>query len=125
VWNQTTDKGPWALARQVAGLLHLWWRGDRIRVAPDQGRLLGLRPPCHLIISGRPVEVIGRQVRHETGRATVVYSCQGGTGLGLLVVALVDNAPALDIVWQEGAEVMRLLDADVEVFSSQGLACHD
>jgi hypothetical protein len=117
VWNQSTDKGPWALARQLAGLLHLWWRGDRIRVAPDQGRLLRLRPRCDLIISGRPMEVIDRQVRHESGRATVVYSCQGGRGLGQLVVELADNAPTLDVFWQEGAEVVRLSDADVEVYS--------
>ena len=117
MWNQTTDKRPWLIARQLAGLLHLWWRGDRIRVGPDQGRLLRLRPPCHLLISGRPLEVIGREVRHRDAGVSLVYSCEAVTGLGRLIVESANAASGLTIFWHEGAEVIRLLEADVEVFS--------
>lgn len=50
-----------------------WWRRDRVRVAPGEGRLLRLQPPCYLWIAGRPAEVFNRRLDAE--RAGLVYDC--------------------------------------------------
>jgi hypothetical protein len=119
VCSQMSDDSPWALARRVGRLLHSWWHGDRIRIPPAEGRMLRLRPPCFLVVSGQPLEIIGRHVRQGAGKTSVVYSCQTRTGLGKLLVEPGSALPALTIEWHENGKVLRLMEADVEVFSER------
>jgi len=100
------------LVRQLGRLLHSWWRGDRIRVSPEEGRLLRLRPPCWLLIDGATVEVVGRTVP-DAGRR-VLYSCRTHSGVGTLAVSLDDK---VNLHWHDGAHTRPIMASDIEVYS--------
>ena len=118
--NQTSDDSPWPLVKRVASLLHSWWRGDRIRSPPAEGRLLRLRPPCYLLLRGQSLEVTSREVQERGGKMSVVYVCQTRGGQGNLVVEPGTILPAVMSEWHENGKVVRLPEADVEVFCADG-----
>jgi hypothetical protein len=100
-------------------LVHSWWRGDRIRVSPAAGLLLRLWPTCCLQINGQYVEVVDRAV--QDGKPAVVYGCRTGNGTGSLIVERGSPTAEIAIEWREGGQIVRLLAADVEVYSKSGL----
>jgi hypothetical protein len=79
--------------------------------------MLRLRPPCYLLLRGRPLEVISRELHQHAGKTVVVYECHGRAGPGRLIVTLAD--PFLDVTleWRADGAVVRLSQEDVEVFS--------
>jgi len=97
----------WALVRQVVHLLHSWWSKDRVRIAPAEGRLLRLKPPCLLLIADQPAQVRRRTVH---GRR-VIYFCRTVLGIGRLIV---DRS---EVHWRQRRQVKRLHESDIEVFS--------
>ncbi len=117
MWDRPSDHGWRALARRVGRLLHSWWQGDRIRIAPAEGRSLTLRPPCWLLVNGHSLEILDWEVWHRAGRPLVVYTCRTRTGLGTLSVAPCSAGQEMVIEWHDGPTVLRLLETDVEVYS--------
>lgn len=60
---------------QLRDLLRAWWRVDRIRVSPREGRLLRLAPPCYLEQGGELWLVESRAVGAGTTGSYVSYRC--------------------------------------------------
>jgi hypothetical protein len=95
-----------ALVKKLGHLLHSWWGGDRVRIAPAEGRLLRLQPPCLLLIADQPAQVCRRRV---CGRR-VVYFCRTIAGMGRLMI------DRTGVHWRRRRQVKRLRESDIEVF---------
>jgi hypothetical protein len=112
----------WLLARAVGRLLHYWWRSDRIRVSPCEGRLLRLAPPCFLRIAGESAEVVARHLIHDAGGPLLVHRC--ADALGSFELEVRQTAGASEVRVRRGGRERRLAAADVEVIPVQaGMAC--
>ena len=99
------------LVRQLWRLLHSWWRQDRIRLSPAEGRLLRLEPPCFLVIDGEPFEVVKRTLRPSDKEPVAVYAFR--TSASELMVR---QGLTPEIVWQHQGVVRRLHETDIEVY---------
>lgn len=76
------------LASTIAHLLHWWWRSDRIRAPPGEGRLLRLAPGDFLRIASESAQVVSRQVMRDGDEPLIVYRCETATASVELVVRL-------------------------------------
>ena len=106
----------WKLATALARLLHWWWRSDRIRAPPSEGRLLRLEPPCFLRIAGEPAEVVSRHVDGQL----ITHCCHGAAGDFELAVRLTEGGP--EVRMRRGGRERLLAAKDVEVIP--GAACY-
>jgi hypothetical protein len=106
--------------RLLAGLWR-WWRADRIRAAPGEGRLLRLRPPCFLRVRGRTVEVLRRSVIHSVLGPCVLYCCCVPAGSRALLVAPQGGK----MRWIEADSESELMTIEVEVFQLTTGAARD
>jgi hypothetical protein len=104
------------LARGAAAFLCAWWRADRVRVSPREGRLLRLEPPCFLIIEGRLAEVLGRERETGAGGRTIVYACLTDSGPGELRVSLPDPGRRLEVKWVNAAGEKTLSEEEITVY---------
>ena len=68
------------LLRDVLRLVRSWWRSDRIRIGPAEGRLLRLQPGALVSIRGQLVKLVQRREWFEEGGARVEYLCEGEDG---------------------------------------------
>lgn len=107
--NPTHELGFWPLVKQLARLLHSWWRRNAIRVSPEEGRLLRLEPSCYLLIRGQAVQVMGRTVR---GNRLVTYHCWTGASVGKLTI----ERGAATAQWQSQEAVDSVMAAEIEVY---------
>jgi hypothetical protein len=103
-----------SLVRDVVRLARSWWRVDRIRVSPREGRLLALLPGERLLVFGRPVVVIERIPSMAFGGVGVRYRCATETGCGELFVARVPGTSAPVVTWREGGVAYELFEEDVD-----------
>lgn len=110
----------WKLATALMRLLHWWWRGDRIRAPPSEGRLLRLAPPCFLRIAGEPAEVVSRQVAIAGDGQLIVHRCESAAGDFELAVRLTGGGP--EVRMRRGGCERLLAVEDVEVIP--GAACY-
>jgi hypothetical protein len=87
----------WLACQQIAST---WWRIDRLRVSPAEGRLLRIEPPARLLVGGALFEVCGRSVSRKRERPTVVYRgfCHGRAGT--LQIELAGPCSPGRIVWE-------------------------
>jgi hypothetical protein len=116
-----------ALVKKVADLLHSWWVGDRVRIAPTEGRLLRLQPPCLLLIGDQPARVcrrrvhglrviyfcrtiVGQDSNPAAGNMAKLESCPTMVGIGRLII---DRS---GVKWRLRRQVQRLHESDIEVF---------
>ncbi len=104
----------WRLVRSVWHLLDSWWRRDRVRASPREGRLLRLTPPRVLIVAGEAAQIVRRSVRIHGGHPRVTYHCVTRAGCALLRVDLAEPAPA--IAWRTKDGTRRLHEEDIEVY---------
>ena len=74
--------------RDLARLLRSWWRCDRIRVAPREGRLLRLNPRDRLIVRGVAATIVRRTLKEIGGEPVVDYDCDSDTGRLVMRVPL-------------------------------------
>ena len=104
------------LSRSLLDLLRAWWRVDRIRVAPSDGRLLRLRPNGFVTIGGGTFEIARRVVGQDAGGPFVIYECQA-TGISAqLIVRLAAESQQTAIRWIGSDGERRLDERDVSVF---------
>ena len=109
--NKPTALG--RLAQAVWGLLRAWWKVDRIRVRPTEGRLLRLQPGCVISVEQRPVEIVGRHTEQSDASGTVAYDCNTADGTANLVVVSDGNGHCCQLAWIEGGGTRLLLEADI------------
>src|SRR5262245_15885279 len=104
----------WRLVRSVWRLIDSWWRRDRVRASPREGRLLRLTPPRVLIVAGEAAQIARRSVRIDGGHPRVTYHCVTRAGCALLRVNAAE--PAHGILWQTKHGTQRLHEEDIEVY---------
>ncbi len=97
-------------------MIQNWWRNDRVRVLPGEGRLLRLRPPCWLGLGGRIVEVVRRSVGHTPEGPYISYLCLTPDGAGELRVRPAPPNRCSTVRWLEGDGELMLQETDVEVW---------
>ena len=103
-------------SKALLDCLRSWWRVDRIRASPIDGRLLRLHPPCFVVIEGRSFEVAQRVVGQDTAGPFVDYNVVGHDGPARLLVRLTVETSQTVIRWI-GPEGERSLEPnDVGVF---------
>jgi hypothetical protein len=111
----------------LARLVESWWKIDRIRASPREGRILRLQPPCVVVVENRPAEVLARtlgQGASPTATATamelmhVVYDCRSARGACRLTVTVTASGAIAGVDWMEDGVERRIMEEDVEVYSS-------
>ncbi|HEX3658867.1 MAG TPA: hypothetical protein VHV55_23945 [Pirellulales bacterium] len=110
------ESGCWRLAADVWHLVRRWWASDRIRLSPDEGRLLRLEPGSILVIEGRPVEVLERRAGEAAAGPYVEYRCRGSGVQGRLRVAPLGPDHCLRADWLEAGHSHGLPPVAIEVY---------
>lgn len=109
-------EAPFRLLHQLASFASAWWRRDRIRCSPNDGRLLRLTPGSALLVRGKPAVVLRRRVGQTIESAYVAYECDTVTGSCELRVEPIGVSPRARILWRDGAVTMDLGEEDVSAF---------
>ena len=97
-------------------LLRSWWQVDRVRISPQEGRLLRLQPSCVLVLDGKRIVVQTRRLERQATRLWVVYDCLAEAGAGELWVAADSVHRAMH--WLENDTNIELEDADIMVLGA-------
>ncbi len=113
---------------RLVRLIRDWWRIDRVRISPREGRLLRLQPGDLLQLEGMTVTVIARQVyprrvyprRVDPDASGVRYRCEGAGFGGELWVGLDAGRQADEVVWSRQGCQQRLPAVEVEVYPALG-----
>ena len=105
------------LAEAVARLVRSWWRVDRIRVSPGEGKLLHLQPGALITIDDQRAEIVGRST--PTGDE-VIYDCRTGDATAQLVVRLCRRSHGLQVEWVEQGRSRAVAETDVIVWRRSG-----
>ena len=102
-----------SLLADLADLFRLWWRKDRVRTSPSEGRLLGLAAGSIVDIQGLRVVVNGRHFVDTPQGAVVRYTCEGPAAACELWISL---RPVPAILLVTGGEERELDSEDIEVW---------
>jgi hypothetical protein len=119
VFKPISDRPWWRCIVELAELLRSWWRIDRIRASPQDGRLLRLGPLCILFIRGCAFQVQRRAVVESETGPCVNYDCAGESSAGQLWVTASRNHSAPQVCWVQGGEREDLSPSDVQVFETK------
>jgi hypothetical protein len=98
--------------------LWAWWRADRVRASPREGRLLSLRPPCILLVRGRGVRVLESRPHETASGPCLVHHCLAEGAPCALRVTPRDGGT--ELLWVEGGRARILGEEEVEVFQPDG-----
>ncbi len=105
-----------SLSRALLDCLRAWWRVDRIRASPRDGRLLRLQPPCLVVIGGQSFEIAHRIAGQDAEGPFVDYDLRSEIGSARLLVRLMIETSRSVIRWI-GPDGERSLDeTEVTVF---------
>jgi hypothetical protein len=109
------------MMRDLVDLAVTWWKRDRIRVSPSEGRMFRLQPGTVLCFSCSPgaprvsVEVVVRKEIKGSDCPRICCFCVTGEGNGALVVTNnVDLPPTIE--WFDNGRTFDLHPDDIEVF---------
>ncbi len=117
MFGKTTSGAGRSLCRLLADALRIWWQQDRIRISPNEGRLLRLQIPCILAIDGNLIELTGRTVCRSSTGNYVVYR---GVATGSRFPCELAVEPEQNLVrWTDRGGTRSLDPGDVEVFQPQ------
>ncbi len=112
------------MMRDLVDLVGTWWKRDRIRVRPSEGRLFRLQPGTVLCFSPSPaaprisVEVLVRREIKGSDCPRVCCFCRTGEGNGALVVTNNVDRPTT-IEWFSDGHSFDLHPDDIEVFQAR------
>lgn len=99
---------------RLARLIRDWWRIDRVRISPREGRLLRLQSGDLLQLLNMTVMIVERRV--EPDARGVRYRCEGGGCTGELRVTLDAGRQADEALWTGKACSQRLSVDEIEVY---------
>ena len=116
--SQPNSSGFRRLLADFFALIRSWWLVDRIRVGPGEGRILRLHAGSLILVRNRPVEVVGRRVRRNGSRVTVVYECRGAEGDAQLVVVTAEFGDCL-LLWIDDGRTQKIEETEVAIYCHQ------
>jgi adenylate kinase len=113
------------LLKDVARLIGSWWKIDRVRISPREGRLLRLKPPCVVVVEDRPAEVLARTLGRNSATTiagaeesiSVVYDCRSVAGAYRLRLAVAPGGTLEAVYWTTDGCERRIMEESVEVYS--------
>lgn len=113
------------LLTDMARLLRSWWKIDRVRISPREGRLLRLKPPCVVVVEDRPAEVLARTLgRNSTATIagneewiSVVYDCRSVAGSCRLRLSVAPGGTLEAVYWTTDGQERWVTEESVEVYS--------
>lgn len=103
-------------SKELLECVRSWWRVDRIRTSPVEGRLLRLHPPCFVVIGGRSFEIAHRVVGQDSEGPFVDYNIHSQDGSARLLVRLIVETSQIEIRWIGPDGERSLMPQDVDVF---------
>ena len=103
---------------QMLELVREWWRVDRVRASPFEGRLLRLSPGAIVCVGGKNYQVTGRAVIEAEDETIVRYHCVGVCENGRLLVRL-NRRGSHSLEWIGETSILDITEHDVEVFASR------
>ena len=109
-----SPRSPGLLGKLLA-LVRSWWRCDRVRVSPREGRLLRLKPPCLVRVGDTIIDVTSRTVGETAAGCYLLY--RGHSSTGPCSIRVRPSGPR-GVVTASGSgfrEARPLSDEDVEV----------
>ena len=105
-----------SLPAAIVELLKSWWRVDRIRSSPAEGRLLRLQPPAFVVIDERTIEVTRRVVGQDRDGPFVVYDCLEDGLPARLLVRPAAGCETMPVRWLSPLGEREFDERDVSVF---------
>ena len=109
------------LLTDVRRLIEAWWKIDRIRASPREGRLLRIEPPCVVVVEEQPAEVVARtlgRTADETGAIRVDYDCRSAQGACRLRLTVTACGAIAAIAWTADGIEQLVSEEQVEVYQS-------
>jgi hypothetical protein len=104
----------WAsLIADVVSFLRAWWRQDRIRSSPREGKLLRLVPGAVLSIDGRMLEVEQRDLMPTKASQLLRLRCRGVEGHSELWIHFDSD---VELVWNCNGKETTISEDEVEVW---------
>jgi len=97
-------------------LVTAWWNVDRVRVSPDEGRLLRLASPSVVVVEARPAEVLSRTVGQSAAGPFVLYDCRGVRGTVQLRVLPLGPGQMPQVTVIENGVERSIPAASIDVF---------
>ncbi|WLD11736.1 hypothetical protein [Planctellipticum variicoloris] len=106
---------PAGLWSQLRDLFRTWWRVDRIRISPREGRLLQLAPPCYLEYGGEFWLVDSRAVGTSSTGSYITYRCSTQGSQAELTVTPARTGWE-QVLWIVNGERLAVSADDFEVY---------
>ena len=104
--------------RALLALIRAWWTIDRVRISPQEGKLLRIEPPSVLLVTGRLVRIVRKTFdQTQTGPAVVYDGESEGYPIQLLV-----QSPGKSAVWIEDGAARNLSAEEVVVIGGRDLS---
>ena len=112
------------MMRDLVDLVLTWWKRDRIRVRPSEGRMFRLQPGTVLCFSRSPgaprvsAEVVVRRDIQGAECPRICCFCHTSQGDGELIVTRHGDCPPT-IEWFADGRSFDLVPDDIEVFQAE------
>ncbi len=106
---------PAGLWSQLRNLFRAWWRVDRIRISPREGRLVQLASPCYLEHGGEFWLVESRAVGTSSTGSYVTYRCSAEGRHAVLTVTPARTGRE-QVLWIVNGERLAVSADDFEVY---------
>ena len=88
------------IVRDLFRAMRSWWRNDRIRASPREGRLLRLGPGDLIVFGDTEAEVLTRSVGINSSGPTLCLTCHTPSGLAELEVSLASAGRSAPMIWK-------------------------
>ncbi|WP_437193357.1 hypothetical protein [Planctomicrobium sp. SH527] len=102
------------LYRELCEWCLSWWKGDRIRISPQERLVWHLQPGSLLMIEGEQVSVLSRRLL-ETDPVGLEFTCRSADTESLLQVLSMPHFPYSRLIWHttDGRRELELIDIQV------------
>ncbi len=97
-------------------LIRSFWKVDRIRISPLEGRLLRLSNKSIVVIDHQPFQIKKRKVISKGTMICVKYLCEGEPGQGWLRVTQTASILQPEVEWKIDDFWIQYGAEEVEVF---------
>lgn len=107
------------LLQSLSGLARAWWRVDRVRASPSEGRLLRLAAGSAIRVRGEPSLIATRRVGHTADGPYVVYECEGVAGRSRLLLRPIGGTHQVTVHWITDGNEEALSEDEVDAYPAR------